>query len=100
MRDLLLLLLRFGGFLLFLILEVLSFFLVIQFNQDQRAIFDNSWANLSAGADRTVNKVERYASLGRTNDSLAAVNARYLAEIYYYRELLKNLEEDTLQVPL
>lgn len=100
MRDLLLLFLRFGGFLLFVVLEVLSFFLIVQYNQDQRAIFDNSWANFTAGTDRMISQAENYASLGKTNDSLAVEKARLMKEVAYYKAVLERLRQDTLRAPL
>lgn len=100
MRDLLLLFLRFGGFLLFVLLEVISFFLIVRYNQEQRAIFDNSWANFTASADRFINKVERLASLGRTNEELAAEKARLMQEVGYYKQVLEAISEDTLHAPL
>jgi rod shape-determining protein MreC len=90
------LLLRFGGFLLFIFLEALCFFLIVQFNQDQRAIFDNSWANFSAATDRTLNKLESYAALDKTNDSLAMVNARLYEELLAYKKLAAELRPDTM----
>lgn len=100
MRDLFLLFLRFGGFLLFVLLEVISFFLIVQFNQEQRAIFDNSWANFTASTDRFLSDVENFASLGRKNEALAAEKARLMQEIYYYQQLLETLGQDTLYAPL
>lgn len=100
MRDLLLLFLRFGGFLLFVLLEVISFLLIVQYNQEQRVIFDNSWANFTAGADRFISNVESYASLGRKNDQLAADKARLMQEVNYYKQVLEAISEDTLNASL
>lgn len=100
MRDLLLLFLRFGGFLLFVLLEVISFFLIVQYNQEQRVIFDNSWANFTAAADRFISEVESYASLGRRNDALAAEKARLMQEVNYYKQALEAIYQDTLSAPL
>ncbi|MBK7409956.1 MAG: rod shape-determining protein MreC [Saprospirales bacterium] len=97
MRDLLLLFLRFGGVLLFIILEAFSFILIVQFNQEQRAIFDNSWVNFTATADEKLDYIFKFATLGEVNDSLAAVNARLYEEVFLYRQAMEHLEEDTLR---
>lgn len=96
MRDLLLLLLRFGGFLLFLFLEAFCFYLIVQFNQEQRAIFDNSWANASAAVNRTTNRFDAYRKLGGANDSLAMANARLLQELIAYKKLVAELQPDSI----
>ncbi|MCB9282780.1 MAG: rod shape-determining protein MreC [Lewinellaceae bacterium] len=96
MRNLLLVILRFGGFLLFLFLELLSFFLIVQFNQEQQAIFNNSWANFTGSIDQGIHNAIGYTHLRRANDSLAAVNARLYEEVLSYRELVDGLERDSL----
>jgi rod shape-determining protein MreC len=96
MRDLLLLLLRFGGFLLFIFLEAFCFYLIVQFNQEQRAIFDNSWANASAAVSRATYKIDAFRKLGSANDSLAMVNARLLQELLAYKKLVAELQPDSL----
>ena len=77
-------------------LELLSFFLIVQFNQEQRAIADNTWANVSAYADRIIDYSITYVHLGRVNDSLATVNARLYEELLSYRQLVEMLERDSL----
>ncbi|MBK6902766.1 MAG: rod shape-determining protein MreC [Saprospirales bacterium] len=96
MRNLLYLFLQLGGFLLFISLEILSFYLIVQHNQEQRLIFNNSWTNFSAGLDRKIDGGYRYIWLGRKNDSLAIANARLYEELLIYKSRVEELERDSL----
>ena len=97
MRNLLLFFLRFGGFLLFFLLEVLSFILIVHYNQEQQVVFNNTWAKYSALADRGLKGIENYAFLGRENDSLSAVNAHLYEELLYYKHLVEEMRLDTMR---
>lgn len=79
MRNLFYLFLRYGGFITFLLLEVLCFYLIISFNQKQNKIFLHS-ANLISGeiAEQFDNLAD-FLRLQEERDSLAANNARLLA---------------------
>lgn len=67
---------RFGNFLLFLFLEIVAFYLVISFNQDQRTIFMHSASVYTAEVNEKYTEFRNYLSLKEINDSLAASNAR------------------------
>lgn len=96
MRNLLLFFLQVGGFLLFFILEALSFYLIVQHNQEQRLIFNNSWTNFSAGLDRKIDSGYKHFRLGKKNDSLAIWNARLYEELLTYKLRVQELEQDSL----
>jgi len=96
MRNPLLLIFRYGGFLLFAFLEILCFILIVQFNQDQQAIFNNTWANGTAWMDRTYVGAVDYLRLDRRNDSLAVVNARLYEELLAHKRVLEEMEQDSL----
>lgn len=71
MRNLLLLLSRFGSTILFVVLEVICIFLIINYNKQQQSIFLHS-TNLFSGKVYTEKKkVTDFLSLRSVNDSLA-----------------------------
>ncbi len=68
-------LLRYGNFLLFLILELFSLFLVSQYNKKQNEIYQSS-ANLFVGTIyNNFSNIRRYFSIQEIADSLAKENA-------------------------
>ncbi len=89
MRNLILLLLRYNGFIVFLLLELFCLFLVVRYNRSQNEIFVNS-SNIFSGALNTgVSNVTRYFNLTSTSDSLATENARLYST-------LSNIDTDQL----
>lgn len=76
MRNLILLLGRYGSFLLFLFLELLCFFLIVQFNEGQNAILVNSYNNISRYVDERTENASNYLKLFQLVDSLASENAQ------------------------
>lgn len=87
MRNLIQLFLKYGGFFLFLFLEGVCFYLIVNYNQDQRAIYINSVNNLTSFADEKVDAIVSRFYLSETVDSLAKENA-------YLNELLLQLKTD------
>ena len=76
MRGLLRYLLKNYAFLLFLLLEVLSFTLIFNFNSYQRVKYLNSSNNITATIYNSFNAVGRYFSLASVNRKLAKENAQ------------------------
>lgn len=62
---------RYGNLLLFLFLEIVAFYLVINYNQKQRSIFLHSSSYYVAEINNQFKKVSNYMHLGEINDSLA-----------------------------
>ncbi len=92
MRNLLLLIARFGSTILFVFLEVICFFLIINYNRSQKEIWAHS-ANLFTGSvNSKVQSTSDYFYLESVNDSLLTENAKLLAEIINYRIYSKNNE--------
>ena len=81
MRNILLLLARFGAHLLFIGLEILCFYLIINYNHTQKDIFINSSSLASGKLNQKVNTWKNYLSLQEVNDSLRIENARHLEQI-------------------
>lgn len=76
MQNLLLLFTRYGSTLLFIILEVICFYLVVNYNHQQKDIFVHS-SNLASGKIfNEKNRIQDFLSLRNINDSLALENAR------------------------
>ena len=76
MQTLFLFLYRFRAFALFLALELLCAWLIIQNNRYQSAAFFNSANYVAASLIKTANEAESYLFLKEDNASLAAENAR------------------------
>ncbi len=80
MRNVFLFLRRYFNFLVFMVLQVLCIFLIVQYSNYHQAVFGNT-ANLFTGKiNAQYDKVEYYFQLKRTNDSLLRAN-----EVLYNR---------------
>lgn len=99
MRNFFLFLWRQYFFFLFLILEILSFILIVQNNYYQRSGFINSASEFSGGIFTVFNNVSQYFSLKDVNKKLSEENALFLNEskkfymktdskIFYYNDTL------------
>jgi rod shape-determining protein MreC len=99
MRNFFLFLWRQYFFFLFLILEIISFILIVQNNYYQRSGFVNSTNEFSGGILTVFNNVSQYFSLKGANKNLAEENARLMNEsknsfmktdskIFYYNDTL------------
>ena len=82
MRNLLLILIRYGGFITFILLEILCFYLIITFNKSQREVFINS-SNLFTGFVYTKgSEINDYLNLKEIADDLAKTNAKLINQTY------------------
>ena len=89
MRNLLLLLAKYSSTILFIILEVICFYIIISFNKSQSEIWVHS-ANLFSGSiDEKVENTSNFFRLEAVNDSLLTENARLLETIINYRVFSK-----------
>jgi rod shape-determining protein MreC len=84
MRNLLLLFSKYGALVLFILLEVISFFLIVNYNNKQKEIFLYS-SNLFSGKilDKYDDGVD-YFNLKTINDSILQENARILSNRFNY----------------
>jgi len=76
MRNLILLFLKYRGFVAFLLLEAVCMILVIRYNRAQRDIYLNSASIFSAGMYESMDNLKQFYYLSDVADSLAAENAR------------------------
>lgn len=74
---------RFGTIILFVILEMISFFLIIRYNSGQKEIFINSSGFYSGIMLENYNRLSRYYRLSSFADSIAQDNARLRAELRF-----------------
>jgi rod shape-determining protein MreC len=99
MQNLLLLLARYGNVILFIFLEILCFYLIVNYNQSQKEIYLNS-SNLFSGfiLDKKEN-TKSYIGLKQVNEQLHHENARLLQKTFNRRneELTRSsMVSDTL----
>lgn len=95
MRNLVLLFLRFGHFILFVLLEIFCLYLIVNYNRKQRDIWANS-SNIFWGySSEKWNDATNYLSLQDKNDELALENAKLKEKLINY-ELRPIVEKDTL----
>lgn len=85
MRNLLILIAKYGSTLLFLFLELVCFFLIINFNKSQGEIFLHSANLLSGKVNQQTQKISDFLRLEAENDSLLTENARLLETIINFR---------------
>ncbi|MEL6923055.1 MAG: rod shape-determining protein MreC [Bacteroidota bacterium] len=81
MRNLIVLFLRFGGIILFIVLEIICMFLVVEFNQKHSDIYTTSSNRWTGAIYNKADDVAQYLRLSAINDSLAAENARLYAQL-------------------
>lgn len=67
---------RFGAFLLFLLLEGISFYLVVQYNNEQGKIYSSSAYRISSMMSEKYDDLVSFISLREVADSLSKENAR------------------------
>ena len=87
MRRLIQLFFRFGGLFLFLLLEGIAFFMVVQYNKEQKAIFFNSLSHLSQYFEDKSHAISYHFSLETEADSLRKENSKF-------KQLLISLDID------
>lgn len=85
MRNLILLLARYGSLIVFVILEFICFYLIVNFNKSQGDIWIHSANLFSGNVNEQINKVNSYLELQSVNDSLLQENAKLLQSIINYR---------------
>jgi rod shape-determining protein MreC len=76
MRNLLIFISKYNAFFLFVIFEIISIIILVNYNAFQKATYIESSNEITGAAYDKVSQVKGYLSLGAVNDSLAAENAR------------------------
>lgn len=99
MRNLFLFLWKYNFFILFLLLEVLCTYLIVQNNNFQRAAFINSTNKVAAKINGLVSSITEYINLRTVNDALSRQNAALKSlepGAYYIDSSLQRLVNDTV----
>lgn len=95
MRNLIALIVRFGSFLTFLILEIICLVLIVNYNPSQRDIYLNSSNLLTGSILSQRNKIDKYLSLEETNEKLQEENARLKEELLFLKGFNRDFTIDT-----
>lgn len=81
MRNLILLLIRYGHFIVFLLLELLCLFLIVRYNKGQRDIWINSTNIVSGNVNSTYDNWTDYFDLREEAFNLASENAKLKEQV-------------------
>ena len=85
MRNLIYLIVRYSAFILFVLFEILAFYLIVNFNKSQKEIWAYSSNLLTGNIYKRLENVEDYFDLRLQNDSLHQANAKLIETIINYR---------------
>jgi len=91
---------RFGSVLVFIFLELICLFLIVQFNQKQRDIWVYSGSLFSGKILEASNQAGNYFYLSSVADSIANENAALLKQITNDKSLPLLIYSDTLEVAI
>ena len=89
MQNLLLLFARVGNLILFIVLEILCIYLIVNYNQEQKGIYINSSNIMSASMLKRYNSFTEYLKLGDKNDRLAEENSKLLEELINLKRVIQ-----------
>lgn len=73
---------KFSGFFIFLLLEILCFVLIVRYNHEHRVIFQNTTNLYSASLLEKKQKLSNYLHLQEQNDSLMVENTKLLQQLF------------------
>lgn len=96
MRNLLNFLMKYDYWLLFILLEAVSFTLLFRFNNYQGSVFFTSANRVVGRVDETVNGITSYFGLKSINRDLVNRNVELELEVKRLNDVLKAYEKDTL----
>jgi rod shape-determining protein MreC len=85
MRDLILLIIKFGALIIFLIYEIIAFSLLVSYNNPQKEIFLYSSSLFTGFFSERYNNVVDYLSLDSQIDSIHQENSRLIRQLYNSR---------------
>ncbi len=99
MRNLLIFISKYNAFFLFVIFEVSSLLILINFNSFQKATYISSSNEITGLAYSKMSELSGYLTLGKVNDSLVQENARLRNELrtsFYLDTLTKRAIADSV----
>ncbi len=95
MRNIILFFAKHGSTFLFILLEIICFILIINFNNNQRSIYLHSSNLISGKLYEEKQKFVDFFSLSEQLDSLQVENARLLRRVLYHEGYGKSIEIDS-----
>jgi rod shape-determining protein MreC len=98
MRDAIELLLKFGYHLLFIALQFICFYLIINYNQNQKLIFINSTNILASKINAKTDEFNRFSNLRVENTMLQQQNAKLIRRFIDYDINSSIYQDDTLTI--
>jgi rod shape-determining protein MreC len=98
MRDAIELLLKFGYHLLFIALQFICFYLIINYNQNQKLIFINSTNILASKVNAETDEFKRFSNLRVENTMLQQQNAKLIRRFIDYDVNSSIYQDDTLSI--
>ena len=96
MRNLVLLFLRFGHFILFVLLELFCLYLIVNYNRKQRDIWGNTSNIFMGQVSEKWNDVKNYYYLQDEMDELAAENAKLKEKLINFGLTINTTEKDSV----
>lgn len=81
MRNLLYFFIRNNAFFVFILLEIISFYMIVNNNEKQNQVFVSSANSFSGSFFERFDKITRYWNLGEVNEELARDNKRLLEQL-------------------
>ena len=101
MRNIFLFIRRYFNFLLFLVLQVLSIYIIVHYNAYHEAAFGNTANRITGSVNKRYNGIQNYFKLRQTNDSLVAANELLYNKLkldYNFADAVSKTVIDTLKV--
>lgn len=83
---------RYQRFILFLALELISLWLLVNHNKYQRSWYYTFSTNMTSGINKTQSNISGYFNLKETNEDLANQNAALVSEIQKYKNQLEDFK--------
>jgi rod shape-determining protein MreC len=95
MRSIINFFVRFGTILLFLLFEGISLYLIVQYNENQKSIFNNTFLVIQGNVQERYQNALDYLSLRQQIDSLRKENAQLLQNQHYQLNIIQG-ESDSV----
>lgn len=96
MKNILLILVKYGTHLLFIVLQIICFSLIVSTNESHKEIYDYNKSLLFGNLNNRVDQMADYMSLDDDNDSLAMANAKLMDIIINQKAVVPEMDADTL----
>ncbi|NDW09388.1 rod shape-determining protein MreC [Dysgonomonas sp. 520] len=96
MRNLIAFLIKNGAWFFFILLELVCFYLIFQFNSYQHSLYLNSSNEIAGRVYSVSGNVQSYFGLRRENQQLWAQNAELQQRVWYLQELMNTVTNDSI----